>query len=142
VNLTFLLELSPCGQVQVTKLRCEDVRSLVWRRIALIHNGMRSLLWVYFFMYHVWSIFVTLRFAMKFWDLIIYVTLWWPWAKTIYDGFNYDFPLLSMNILWRIDYYLTCFKDECDTPFVKYSDLCVYLMKFLCREIGVLHQTF
>ena len=27
------------------------------------------------------------------------------------------------------------FKDECDTPFVMYSDLCVYSTKFLCREI-------
>jgi len=33
------------------------------------------------------------------------------------------------------------YRDECDTPFVKYSDLCVYSTKFLCREIGVLHVT-
>ena len=33
------------------------------------------------------------------------------------------------------------FKDECDTPFVKYSDLCVYSTKCLCREIGVLQKS-
>jgi len=34
-----------------------------------------------------------------------------------------------LNVLRRINYYLICFKDECDTPFVTYSDLCVYLNK-------------
>ena len=32
-------------------------------------------------------------------------------------------------------------KDECDTPFAMYSDVCFYLMKFLSREIGVLQTS-
>ena len=32
-------------------------------------------------------------------------------------------------------------KDECDTPFAMYSDVCFYLMKFLSRELGVLQIT-
>ena len=77
-----LLELPPCGQVQVTKLRCADVRSLVWcRRIALIRNGMGSMLWVYSFMYHV-ELFYDFKFVDEFLE-----TFMRPRAKTFLKGF-------------------------------------------------------
>ena len=82
-----LLELPPCGQVQVTKLRCADVRSLVWRRIALIRNGMGSLLesiplcilWKLF----LWLFSLTMNIMRRLWGLAPrpFWRIFWLWFR-------------------------------------------------------------
>jgi len=53
-------------------------------------------------------------------------------------------PLLYLIIFAKDKLIFIGFKDfvveKCDTPLCCYSDICFYLMKFLCPEIGVLHH--
>jgi len=91
-----------------------------------------------FLIYHDWSYFDDFKTFDDFWDLINYETFDGPEPRLFMRIWIIWFSAaIKLNILWRINYCLICFKDECDTPFLKYSDLCVYSTKFLCREIGV-----
>jgi len=68
-----------------------------------------------------------------------------PSAKTFLKDILIMIPLLYLIIYAKDKLIFISFKDfvveKCDTPLSCYSDICIYLMKFLSREIGVLHCT-
>jgi len=65
-----------------------------------------------------------------------------PSAKTFLKDILIMIPLLYLIIYLKdklIFIWLKDFVEKFDTPLWCYSDICIYLMKFLSREIGVLH---